>query len=33
MLKRAVMVGCNAAGVNVGDLEVATVPVLSLIHI
>ncbi len=28
MLKRAVMVGCNAAGVNVGDLEVATVPVM-----
>ena len=27
MLKRAVMVGCNAAGVNVEDLEVATVPV------
>ncbi|HLH28130.1 MAG TPA: sugar phosphate nucleotidyltransferase, partial [Acidimicrobiales bacterium] len=26
-LKRAVMVGCNAAGVNVDDLEVATVPV------
>ncbi len=28
MLKRAIMVGCNAAGVNVGDLEVATVPVV-----
>ncbi len=28
MLKRAVMVGANAAGVNVGDLEVATVPVV-----
>lgn len=27
MLKRAVMVGCNAAGVNVEDLEVATIPV------
>ena len=27
MLKRAVMIGCNAAGVNVDDLEVATVPV------
>jgi mannose-1-phosphate guanylyltransferase/phosphomannomutase len=27
MLKRAIMVGCNAAGVNVGDLEVATIPV------
>jgi mannose-1-phosphate guanylyltransferase / phosphomannomutase len=27
VLKRAVMVGCNAAGVNVEDLEVATVPV------
>ena len=27
VLKRAVMVGCNAAGVNVDDLEVATVPV------
>ena len=27
MLKRAIMVGCNAAGVNVDDLEVATVPV------
>ena len=27
MLKRAIMVGCNAAGVNVEDLEVATVPV------
>ena len=27
MLKRAVMVGCNAAGVNLDDLEVATVPV------
>jgi len=26
MLKRAVMVGCNAAGVNVEDLEIATVP-------
>src|SRR5438876_6342598 len=26
-LKRAVMVGLNAAGVNVSDLEVATVPV------
>ncbi|MBV8462065.1 MAG: mannose-1-phosphate guanyltransferase, partial [Acidimicrobiales bacterium] len=26
-LKRAVMVGCNAAGINVDDLEVATVPV------
>ena len=27
VLKRAVMVGCNAAGVNVDDLEAATVPV------
>ena len=27
MLKRAIMVGCNAAGVNVDDLEMATVPV------
>ncbi len=27
VLKRAIMVGCNAAGVNVDDLEVATVPV------
>jgi mannose-1-phosphate guanylyltransferase/phosphomannomutase len=27
MLKRALMVGCNAAGVNVADLELATVPV------
>ena len=27
MLKRAMMVGCNAAGVNLDDLEVATVPV------
>ncbi len=27
MLKRAVMVGCNAAGVTIDDLEVATVPV------
>ena len=27
VLKRAVMVGCNAAGVHVDDLEVATVPV------
>ncbi|MFZ0667662.1 MAG: sugar phosphate nucleotidyltransferase [Acidimicrobiales bacterium] len=27
MLKRAVMIGCNAAGVNVDDLEAATVPV------
>jgi mannose-1-phosphate guanylyltransferase/phosphomannomutase len=27
VLKRAVMVGCNAAGVHVEDLEVATVPV------
>jgi len=27
MLKRAIMVGCNAAGVNVEDLEVTTVPV------
>jgi mannose-1-phosphate guanylyltransferase/phosphomannomutase len=27
VLKRAVMVGCNAAGVNTDDLEVATVPV------
>jgi mannose-1-phosphate guanylyltransferase/phosphomannomutase len=27
VLKRALMVGCNAAGVNVGDLELATVPV------
>jgi len=27
VLKRAIMVGCNAAGVNVGDLEVATIPV------
>jgi mannose-1-phosphate guanylyltransferase/phosphomannomutase len=26
-LKRAIIVGCNAAGVNVDDLEVATVPV------
>ena len=28
MLKRAIMVGCNSAGVNVDDLEVATVPVM-----
>ncbi|MHB1503843.1 MAG: sugar phosphate nucleotidyltransferase [Acidimicrobiales bacterium] len=27
VLKRAVMVGCNAVGVNVDDLEVASVPV------
>jgi mannose-1-phosphate guanylyltransferase/phosphomannomutase len=27
VLKRAIMVGCNAAGVNVDDLEAATVPV------
>lgn len=27
VLKRAVMVGCNAAGVNVDDLEATTVPV------
>ena len=27
VLKRAIMVGCNTAGVNVDDLEVATVPV------
>ena len=27
VLKRAVMVGCNAAGVHVGDLEVSSVPV------
>ncbi|MGH9108059.1 MAG: sugar phosphate nucleotidyltransferase [Acidimicrobiales bacterium] len=27
VLKRAVMIGCNAAGVNVEDLEVATIPV------
>jgi mannose-1-phosphate guanylyltransferase/phosphomannomutase len=27
VLKRAIMVGCNAAGVTVQDLEVATVPV------
>src|SRR5580700_1455299 len=27
VLKRAIIVGCNAAGVNVDDLEVATVPV------
>jgi mannose-1-phosphate guanylyltransferase / phosphomannomutase len=27
VLKRALMVGCNAVGVNVGDLELATVPV------
>ncbi len=27
VLKRAVMVGCNSVGVNVHDLEVATVPV------
>jgi mannose-1-phosphate guanylyltransferase / phosphomannomutase len=27
VLKRAVMIGCNAAGVNVDDLEAATVPV------
>ncbi len=27
VLKRALMVGCNAAGVNVNDLEAATVPV------
>ncbi len=30
VLKRAVMVGCNAAGVSVDDLEVATVPVTCL---
>jgi mannose-1-phosphate guanylyltransferase/phosphomannomutase len=28
MLKRSAMVGCNAAGVNVDDLEVTTVPVV-----
>ena len=27
VLKRAIMVGCNSAGVNVDDLEVATIPV------
>ncbi len=27
MLKRALMVGCNSAGVNVADLELATIPV------
>ena len=27
VLKRALMVGCNAVGVNVADLELATVPV------
>jgi len=27
VLKRALMVGCNAVGVNVTDLEVATIPV------
>ncbi len=27
VLKRAIMVGCNSAGINVDDLEVATVPV------
>ena len=27
MLKRALMVGCNSVGVNVNDLELATVPV------
>jgi mannose-1-phosphate guanylyltransferase / phosphomannomutase len=27
VLKRAIIVGCNAAGVNVDDLEVATIPV------
>jgi mannose-1-phosphate guanylyltransferase/phosphomannomutase len=27
MLKRALMVGCNSVGVNVTDLEVATIPV------
>ncbi len=27
VLKRAVMVGCNSAGVNIDDLEAATVPV------
>jgi mannose-1-phosphate guanylyltransferase/phosphomannomutase len=27
VLKRALMVGCNSVGVNVGDLELATVPV------
>lgn len=27
VLKRAIMVGCNASGINVEDLEVATVPV------
>ncbi len=27
MLKRTIMVGCNAAGINVEDLEVATLPV------
>ena len=27
VLKRALMVGCNAVGVNVDDLELATVPV------
>ncbi|MGH9044520.1 MAG: mannose-1-phosphate guanyltransferase, partial [Acidimicrobiales bacterium] len=28
MLKRAIMVGCNAVGIDVKDLEVATVPVM-----
>ena len=27
VLKRALMVGCNSVGVNVGDLELATIPV------
>ena len=27
MIKRALMVGCNSVGVNVTDLEVATIPV------
>ena len=27
VLKRALMVGCNSVGVNVNDLELATVPV------
>ena len=27
VLKRALMVGCNSVGVNVTDLEVATIPV------
>ena len=33
MLKRALMVGLNSCGVNVADLEVATVPLKQLINL